>query len=204
MIRKGIALIVLLLLIAYVPITEAVYKQTTFKPGITNLSSEVYWIGVEYTFNITFKVPEGDIWLLEIDWGDGNITLLGPYESGDTVYFTHYWSEKGTYKIRIKIKTKYGPVEWFTFNIKVIPPNRIFKDIEISGMLKTRPWLGLIFSLINFDFATVSKGISRNVQLKPFKCHDYRFVALALNVHSFDKETLYIDASTPIAILIGY
>jgi len=205
MIRKGIALVVMLLLITNIPIMEAVSTQITTKPYITNLESEVVWVRVEYTFNITLEVPEGSSWYLKIDWGDGNSTWLGPFVSGESVSFTHYWSETGNYYIKVMAKNEYGEKsEWLKFRIKVIPPNRIFKDMEISGMLKTRLCRGLIFSLINFDCATVSKGISGNVQLEPFTCHDYRFVALALNVHSYDKETLYINTSTPFVILISY
>ena len=174
------------------------------KPWITG-PIEV-WVGVEYTINITFEDPEGDDIYFLIDWGDGTHSdWMGPYPSGMTVSFTHYWTEIGTYEIKIKAKDVHGEESSCSpFIIKVIPPPRFFIQMEISGILKTKPWRGLILSLISFDCATVTKGISEMVQLKPFTCHDYRFVTLALNVHSYNKETLYINASTPFAILIDY
>ncbi len=164
------------------------------------------WVGVEYTFNITFEDPEGDDIYFYIDWGDGTHSdWMGPYPSGMTVSFTHYWTEIGTYEIRSKAKDVNGEESgWSTFIIEVIPPPRFFIQMEMSGMLKTKPWRGLIFSLINFDRVTVTNGISGMVQLEPFTCHDYNFVALILNVHSYDKDTLYINASAPFMILIGY
>ncbi|UCD13779.1 MAG: hypothetical protein JSW60_09530, partial [Thermoplasmatales archaeon] len=167
---------------------------------------EEVWVGVEYTFYITFEDPDGDQWFLWVDWGDGNTSgWLGPYNSGETASYTHYWTETGTYVIRIKAKDIFGEESgWSEFIIRVIPPPRFFRHMKISGMLKTRPWRGLIFSVIDFDYATVTEGISGNVQLEPFTCHNYKFVALALKVHFYNKETQYINASAPFMILIGY
>lgn len=204
--KKLIGIIVcMLLLITSIPVMGAVRTHPSAKPSIINLTDEVCWVGVEYTFYITFEDPEGDQWYLMVDWGDGTNDWLGPYDSGETVPFTHYWTEIGNYEIRMKIKDEHGnESEWSSISITVIPPPRFFRHMEISGTLKTRPWKGLIFSILNFNCATVDKAISRNVQLDLFTCHNYEFVALALSVHSYDKEVLYINASMPFVILVGY
>lgn len=164
------------------------------------------WVGVEYTFNITIEGLEGDNIFIFIDWGDGNFEdWNGPYESGETIFFTRYWSEIGTYSIKMKARDMYGQQsDWYSFVIYVIPPPRLFMDMEFNGMLNTKPWRGLIFSLINFDKATVTMSISQKVNLEPFTCHDYKFIALALDINSYDKDKLYIDASALLMILIDY
>jgi len=196
-----------LLLITSIPAIGAVSMHPTAKPSITHLTHEVCWAGVEYTFYFTVVDPEGDQWYGMVSWGDGTDSgWQGPYNSGETASFTHYWNMIGNYAIKMKVKDVHGNESpWSdSLTISIMPPPRFFKDMEISGTLETRPWRGLILSILNFDCATVTKAISENAQLDPFTCHNYKFVALALNVHSYDKETLYIKASTPFAILIDY
>ena len=206
--RKIIGFIVCtLLLITSIPAIGAVSMHPTAKPSITHLTHEVYWVGVEYTFYFTFVDPEGDQWYFMVSWGDGTYSdWQGPYDSGETASITHYWIWIGNYEIKMKVKDVHGNESPWSepLAVTVIPPNRFFRHMEISGTLKTKPWRGLILSILNFDCATVTKAISENVQLDPFTCHNYKFVALALNVHSYDKETLYIEASMPFAILISY
>ncbi|GAG84471.1 unnamed protein product, partial [marine sediment metagenome] len=175
---------------------------------MTNQTNGIYWVGVEYTFFIEIMTdPDGDKMYIFVDWGDGTDSgWLGPYTSGEIVGVTHFWTDTGTYEIKTKAKDEHGDESGWSdsLSISVIPPNRLFRDMEISGTLKTRPWRGLIFSILNFDCATVDKAISGNVQLDSFTCHNYKFVAIALNVHTYDKDTLFIEASTPFAILIDY
>jgi len=180
------------------------YEPTT--PNIINLTNGVYWAGVEHTFFITSVDPEEQKIFYKIDWGDGTVTdWLGPYGSGEWVSFTHYWSETGNYYIKVVAKNEYGEEsDWLTFRISVIPPNRLFKNMEIHGTLKTKPWRGLIISVMNFDIATVTKATLGNAQIGPFTCHNYKFIAVALNVQSYNKVTLDIECSTPIAIIADY
>lgn len=205
--RKIIGIIVCTLLITTcISAIMAVSMHPTAKPSITNLTNGLYWVGVEYTFFVTFVDPDGDNVYYYIDWGDGTyMEWLGPYNSGETISFTHYWNETGNYEIKMKAKDLYGnESDWLVLSITVIPPNRFFKDMEINGTLKTRPRRGLILNVINFDCATVTNAILGNALLDPFICHSYKFVAITLKIHFYDKETLYIDASTPFAIIIGY
>lgn len=196
----------MLLLITNISIIGAINVPTSRKANITNLTNGVYWVGVEYTFFITFGDPEGDKIYYKIDWGDGTISdWLGPYGSGETVSFTHYWSETGNYFIKVVVKDEYGQQsDWLTFSVTVIPPNRLFKNMEINGTLTTKPWRGLIISIMSFDIATVNRATLGNAQLEPFTCHNYKFLALALQVQSYNKKTLNIDASTPFVILLSY
>ena len=131
--RKIIGIIVcMLLLIPSIPIIVAVNENTLVKPTFINLTNGLYWVGVEYTFYITFTDPDGDNVYYYIDWGDGTyVNWEGPYNSGVTVSFTHYWTETGNYIIRMNAKDEYGNIsDWLVLNITVIPPNRFFKDME--------------------------------------------------------------------------
>ena len=174
---------------------------------VKKLTGTTIWIGVEYNFYYTFEDPDEDKWFIMIDWGDGTKSdWFGPYKSGETVSFTHYWKKTGNYAIKLRIKDEYGYIsEWSNpFPISVIHPNRFFKNIEITGTLKTIPLKGIIFGVLSFEKAEITKAISKKVQLDPFICHNYRFFTLFLNVRSYNKETMFINASTPFAILIGY
>ena len=207
MYKKMVGIIVcMLLLFTNISIIGAVNVHTSINPSITNLTNGFYWVGVEYTFFITHVDPEGDQIFFIIDWGDGtNSGWLGPYNSGETIYITHYWTETGNYYMKYKTKDIYGSEsEWSELNIIVIPPNRFFKNVEINGTLKTKPWRGLIISILNFDIATVSSATLGNAHLGPFTCHNYRFFALVLQIHSYNTELLDIEASAPFMILLSY
>ena len=70
-------------------------------------------IGVEYDYDFTTNDPENDeIWLW-IKWGDGDEELWeGPYDSGETVTFSHAWYEEGEYSITAKSKDVWDDSRW--------------------------------------------------------------------------------------------
>ena len=206
--KKLIGLFIcVLMLITSMPAIGAIDNHPSTKLVMINQTNGIYWVGVEYTFFVEIPIdPDSDKMYIFVDWGDGTDSgWLGPYNSDEIVGATHFWMDTGTYEIKTKAKDIYGNEgDWSAMSITVVPPNRLFRDMEISGTLKTRPWRGLIFSILNFDCITVDKAISGNVQLDSFTCHNYKFVTIALNVHTYDKDTLFIEASTPFAILIDY
>ncbi len=206
MYKRIVGTLVCMLLFLSIPINGAINLPTSTTPSIINITNGVYWVGVEYTFFITFVHPEGHEILIRIDWGDGNISdWLGPYGSGETVSFTHYWSETGNYYIKVSAKDEYGQQsEWLTFNVTINPPHRFFKSIEINGKLKTKPWKGLIMSIMYFNVASVTRATIGNAQIGPLTCHNYKFLAVAFNVQSYNEVTLNIEGSAPFVILINY
>jgi hypothetical protein len=64
----------------------------------------------EYTFSVNPIIdPDGDSMYCQWKWGDGNITdWLGPYSSGEAIYASYNWFQKGTYELRVKLKDKHG------------------------------------------------------------------------------------------------
>ncbi len=61
-------------------------------------------IGNDYSFTTSTIHPEGKQVWYQWDWGDGNTTWLGPYESGETVQANHTWTKEGSYEIKVKAK----------------------------------------------------------------------------------------------------
>ena len=203
--RKGCAVAVIILFLG-IAFASSINANITRE---SELARNTIWIGVEYTFYYTYEDPEGDKWYVMVSWGDGTYSgWMGPYDSGETVSYTHYWTGKaiGISEIKTKVKDEHGnESEWSEpLAIRIVFPNRFFRDMEINGTLKSMPRRGIIFNILNFDIATVTKAISKKVQLDPFTCHNYKFITLFLNVHSYNKETLGINASTPFAILIDF
>jgi hypothetical protein len=176
-------------------------------PSFCCETNGMYWVGVEYTFFISHVDPNENQWYLMVDWGDGTQTSwLGPYASGEAIPYTHYWIATGHYAVKVKIKDIYGhESEWSSpIPLTIIPPPRCFKQMELKGTLKTRLWKGLFFSILNIDCAIITQSMVGDVCLDPFTCHNYRFLAIALQVHSYERKNPSINASTPLAFLLGH
>ncbi|KYK32073.1 MAG: hypothetical protein AYK22_00500 [Thermoplasmatales archaeon SG8-52-3] len=58
--------------------------------------------GIEYDFTFSIDDPEGDSVMLYINWDDGNIEELGPFEPGEDVIVSHTWNVDGSYEIKAK------------------------------------------------------------------------------------------------------
>ena len=77
--------------------------------------------GVEYEYAFIVTDPDDNEFYIWIDWGDNESTeWIGPYIFGETLKFTHAWSEDGTYVIRAKAKDSCGEGDWFNFQV-IIP-----------------------------------------------------------------------------------
>jgi hypothetical protein len=62
-----------------------------------------------YSYKATGFDFDGDKIKYGLDWGDeGEIEWTDFYESGYTIEIQHSWSEKATFKIRVKIVDIYG------------------------------------------------------------------------------------------------
>ena len=55
-----------------------------------------------YTFQTVVSDPDGDSMAVRFDWGDSSVThWMGWFASGDTVAFTHAWSDTGSFEVRV-------------------------------------------------------------------------------------------------------
>jgi hypothetical protein len=106
----------------------------------------------EQVFTVSTADSEGDDVYYWIEWYDGDPdgSWQGPYDSGEEVPFSHTWTEKGTYTVRVKAKDIYGTEsDWSTLEVNM-PKLRGFSNI---------------FSLKLFDYLTFLRNVLRNVLL---------------------------------------
>ena len=106
----------------------------------------------EQVFTVSTADPEGDDVYYWIEWYDGDPdgSWQGPYDSGEEVPFSHTWTEKGTYTVRVKAKDIYGTEsDWSTLEVNM-PKLRGFSNI---------------FSLKLFDYLTFLRNVLRNTLL---------------------------------------
>ncbi len=62
-------------------------------------------VGFEYTFSTSTVDPDGDKVYYMWDWNDSTYSdWLGPFDSGETAYASHIWTEADYYEIRVKAK----------------------------------------------------------------------------------------------------
>lgn len=55
-----------------------------------------------YTFQAVVSDPDGDSMVVRFDWGDSSDShWMGWFASGDTVAFTHAWSDTGSYEVSV-------------------------------------------------------------------------------------------------------
>jgi len=99
--------------------------------------------GESYTYKVTSTDPDDDPIWYNIRWEWANYTgWLGPYASGETISFSHTWTEQGTYDIRIAAKDSDGITsDWVGFTVQM--PKQKFKNLnffdkilEISPIIK--------------------------------------------------------------------
>jgi hypothetical protein len=69
---------------------------------------------VEFDFSSTSTDPDGDMLYYKWDWGDGTFSdWLGPYDSGEQIFISHQWSEKGIYNVKVKARDEHrAESEW--------------------------------------------------------------------------------------------
>jgi hypothetical protein len=97
-------------------------------------------INEEGTFTVFTNDMEGDNVFFFIDWGDGNTEEWdGPYNSNEDINYQHTWTNKDTYKIKVKAKDIFdAESETSEFEIKITNPRtRLWlKIIEIFPILQ--------------------------------------------------------------------
>jgi hypothetical protein len=78
--------------------------KTNHAPDVPAVPSgpEYCYKDTVYTFRTTVIDPDGDSMAVRFDWGDSTTSYwVGWFASGETVAFTHAWSDTGTYDVRV-------------------------------------------------------------------------------------------------------
>lgn len=103
----------------------------------------------EYSFSTSTTDPESDQIYYKWDWGDEIGNWEGPYDSGKTVEASHYWTEEGTYEIKVKAKDSNGSMEssW-SDPLEIDITGRPKVDINIRGGLGVK---ATIENLVDID-----------------------------------------------------
>jgi len=80
--------------------------------------------GEEQTYTITSTDENNDELLFRIDWGDGNDTSIGWYDSGEEVIVSYIWETEGTFILKVQSVDEWrGESEWATLEV-TMPRNR--------------------------------------------------------------------------------
>ena len=62
-------------------------------------------VDYNYTFSTSTTDPEGNQVYYKWNWGNSSVSeWIGPYNSGTTVFASHWWAEKGNYEVTVKAK----------------------------------------------------------------------------------------------------
>jgi hypothetical protein len=69
--------------------------------------------GQTNSFSVTPTDADGDLLAVVFDWGDGETSVAGPINSGNTASATHAFTEDGTYKVKVQVYDESGKIsEW--------------------------------------------------------------------------------------------
>ena len=83
-------------------------------------------IGVDFNFSSSTSDPDGDQVRYLFSWDDGTESgWLGSYLSGQVMYATHNWSEKGQYQIKVKACDYWGGESDWSDPLSVTIPRTI-------------------------------------------------------------------------------
>ena len=87
-------------------------------PIITGPTKGEY--GTEYTYEIKAVDPDNNDIYYYLDWGNGTIELIGPYDSDRIVKVKHIWNESGTYIIKVRSRDTYDEKsDWATLEVSM-------------------------------------------------------------------------------------
>jgi len=94
---------------------------------------------IAYQWNFMAVDPDTDDISLQIDWGDGTLSVwYGPYNSGEVIAQSHVYSAEGTYTIKSKAKDIYGEESnWGTLTV-TMPCSVVFQFIQFWQHLLER------------------------------------------------------------------
>jgi hypothetical protein len=137
-----------------------IWSQTEYGPGGENNTAPLKpfkpsgplsgKINTEYTFETINTDPNGDKMFYLFDWGDGKYNFTDWYESGETASFSHSWSKKGSYKIKVKSIDEYGAESpWSSPSNIIIPKSKTQSYNFILNLVERLPILNHILYFLN-------------------------------------------------------
>jgi hypothetical protein len=118
-------------------------------PFIPTISGPLRGIpGIEYTYNVESKDPNGDNVYYLTYWGDGTSSgWTGPYKSEEITDVKHMWSSKGNYIIRVKARDSNRiESDWATLAVSM-PKNRAVNRPFVS-YLENHPYMFPILRIL--------------------------------------------------------
>jgi len=112
----------------------------------------------EYSFSTSTTDPESDQIYYKWDFGDEIGNWEGPFDSGETVEAFHYWTEEGTYDLRVQAKDSNGSMssDW-SDPLEIDITGRPKINIDIRGGLGVQ---ATIENLVDVDLDDLSWSIS--------------------------------------------
>ncbi|UCF12300.1 MAG: PQQ-like beta-propeller repeat protein [Thermoplasmatales archaeon] len=81
-------------------------------------------VGEEYWYRFRAVDPDNNPVSYYVDWGDGTSGWVGTRASDEVCYFSHEWTEKGTYNISAKVKDTLGEVSPWGYLEVTMPMNQ--------------------------------------------------------------------------------
>ena len=122
--------------------------------------------GTSYDFTATTTDPDGDQVAFKFDWGDGSQSNWTSYvNSGSSASKSHFWSDEGTYEVKVKAKDIYGAESgWsaghsITIRAVVLEIDPSSLDFDEVGKSSTKT---MTFRAYNAGGGTLSGTISVN------------------------------------------
>lgn len=121
-------------------------------PTITGPTSGKIREPYVYFFTVSDPDVEDGLWELEIDFGDGKITVKScdtgecvPWDNGETVEVDYVWRNTGTYEITSRVMDVYG--EWSDWSDPLVvsmPKNKPYLFSWFHNFLEQHPRLFLL------------------------------------------------------------
>ena len=98
-------------------------------------------INIEYTFETVCTDPDEDKMFYIFDWGDGTYNFTDWYESGEIASFSHSWTKKDDYQIKVKSIDEYGNESDWSDPVQIIIPRFKSKQyLTIYSFLNRYPF----------------------------------------------------------------
>lgn len=177
--------------------------DTPLRP-IGPLNGRIY---TEYGFSTMATHPESDQLFYRWDWGDGQISnWIGPYNAGEMVEQTYFWTEEGVYDIRVKAKDSNGAESNWSEPLSVSITRRPILSISIRGGSSLQATISNIADVdltdllwsISFDkgIILVAEGTSgtinrilsdESVDIQTQRLVGFGFPRITVSVNSFQK-----------------
>ncbi|MFO7677885.1 MAG: M28 family peptidase [Thermoplasmatota archaeon] len=177
--------------------------DTPMRP-IGPINGHIY---TDYTFMTMATHPDSDQLFYKWDWGDGQVSnWIGPYNSGEMIEETHFWTEEGTYEIRVKAKDINGAESNWSEPLSLSITRRPILSISISGGLGVKATISNIADVnlpdlswsISFErgLILVSEGTEGtidniapgdSIEIQTDKLVGIGFPKITISVNQFEK-----------------